>query len=92
MALSNVGFLEAKAIFKLKRARTSGPAIARGWATLLSFSGSPERTDFVFVVVPCSTGGHSSFEKSSQSTEERATLDLYHNFELPRPLKNGDVG
>ena len=35
MAFYNIGFSEAKAMFKQKLARKWGHAIARGWATLL---------------------------------------------------------
>ena len=70
----NIGFSEAKALFRQKLARRWGDAIARGWATLLM----DRLRDFV--VVPSSAGGKSSFELHSQSTEERATLDRYHHF------------
>jgi len=70
----NIGFSEAKALFRQKLARRWGDAIARGWATLLL----DRLRDFV--VVPSSAGGKSSFELHSQSTEERATLDRYHHF------------
>ena len=62
----NIGFLEAKALFRQKLARRWGHAKARGWATLLL----GRLRDFV--VVPSSAGGNSSFELHSQSTEERA--------------------
>jgi hypothetical protein len=34
-ALNDIGFSEAKALFRQKLARKCGHAIARGWATLL---------------------------------------------------------
>ncbi len=73
-AFYNIGFSEAKALFRQKPARKWGHAIARGWATLLL-----DRLGD-FVVVPSSAGGNSSFELHSQSIEERATLDRYHHF------------
>jgi len=73
-AFYNIGFSEAKALFRQKLARKWGHAIARGWATLLL----DRLRDFV--VVPSSAGGNSSFERHSQSMEERATLDRYHHF------------
>ena len=75
-AFYNIGFSEAKALFRQKLARKWGHAIARGWATLLL----DRLRDFV--VVPSSAGGNSSFELHSrtQSTEERVTLDRYHHF------------
>jgi hypothetical protein len=73
-AFYNIGFSEAKALFRQKLARKWGHAIARGWATLLL----DRLRDFV--VVPSSAGGNSSFELHSQSMEERATLDRYHHF------------
>ena len=73
-AFYNIGFSEAKALFRQKLARKWGHTIARGWATLLL-----DRLR-VFVVVPSSAGGNSSFELHSQSMEERATLDRYHHF------------
>jgi len=74
-AFYNIGFSEAKALFRQKLARKWGHAIARGWATLLL----DRLRDFV--VVPSSAGGNSSFELHSQSMEERATLDRYHHFQ-----------
>ena len=73
-AFYNIGFSEAKALFRQKLARKWGHAIARGWATLLL----DRLRDFV--VVPSSAGGNSSFELHSQSMEERATLDRYDHF------------
>ena len=70
-AFYNIGFSEAKALFRQKLARKW---VARGWATLLL----DRLRDFV--VVPSSAGGNSSFERHSQSMEERATLDRYHHF------------
>ena len=64
----------AKALFRSKRPRRWGHAIARGWATLLL-----DRLGD-FAVVPSSAGGNSSFELHSQSTEECATFDRYHHF------------
>ena len=55
-------------------ARKWSHAIARGWATLLL----DRLRDFV--VVPSSTGGNSSRELHSQSTDDRATLDRHHHF------------
>ena len=72
-AFYNIGFSEAKALFRQKLARKWGHAIARGWATLLL----DRLRDFV--VVPSSAGGNSSFEQHSQSTWERAILDRYHH-------------
>ena len=73
-AFYNIGFSEAKALFRQKLSRKWGHAAARGWATLL--------LDRLWdsVVVPSSAGGNSSFELHSQSTEERATSDRYHHF------------
>jgi len=73
-AFYNIGFSEAKALFRLKLARKWGHAIARGWATLLL----DRLRDFV--VVPSSAGGNSSFELHSQSMEKVATSDRYHHF------------
>jgi hypothetical protein len=73
-AFYHLGFSEAKALFRQKLARKWVYAIARGWATLLL----DRLRDFV--VVPSSAGGNSSFERHSQSMEERATLDRYHHF------------
>jgi 1,2-phenylacetyl-CoA epoxidase catalytic subunit len=73
-AFYNIGFSEAKALFRLKLARKWGHAIARGWATLLL----DRLRDFV--VVPSSAGGNSSFELHSQSMEKAATSDRYHHF------------
>ena len=73
-AFYNIGFSEAKALFRQKLARKWGHAIARGWATLLL----DRLRDFV--VVHSSAGGNSSFELHTQSMEERATLDRYHHF------------
>ena len=73
-AFYNIGFSEAKALFRLKLARKWDHAVAREWATLLL----DRLRDFV--VVPSSAGGNSSFERHSQSMEERATLDRYHHF------------
>jgi len=70
----NMGFSEAKALFRQKPVRKWGHASARGWATLLL----DRLKDFA--VVPSSTGGNSSFEQLYQSTEERAILDRYHHF------------
>ena len=70
----NIGFSEAKALFRQMLARKWGYAIARGWATLLL----DRLRDFV--VVPSSAGGNSSFELHCRSTEERATSDRYHHF------------
>ena len=55
-AFYNIGFSEAKALFRQKLTRRWGHAIARGWATLLL----DRLRDFV--VVPSSAGGNSSFE------------------------------
>jgi hypothetical protein len=73
-AFYNIGFSEAKALFRQELARKWGHAIARGWATL--------HLDRLrdFIVVPSSAGGYSFFELHSQSMEERATLDRYHHF------------
>ena len=73
-AKNNIGFSEAKALFRQKLAHKWGHEIARGWATNLL----DRLRDFV--VVPSSAGGNSSFERHSQSMEERATLDRYHHF------------
>ena len=73
-AFYNIGFSEAKALFRQKLVRKWGDAIARGWATLLL----DRLRDFV--VVPSSAGGNFSFELHSQSMEERATLDRYHHY------------
>ena len=70
----NIGFSEVKALFRQKRARKWGHAIARGWATL------PLHRVRNFVVVPSSAGGNSSFELHSQGMEERSTLERYHHF------------
>jgi len=70
----NIGFSEAKALFRQKLARKWGHEIARGWATRLL----DRLRDFV--VVPSSAGGNSSLELHSRSMEERATLDRYHHF------------
>ena len=59
-AFYNIGFSEAKALFRQKLARKWGHAIARGWATLLL----DRLRDFV--VVPSSAGGNSSFELHSE--------------------------
>jgi hypothetical protein len=76
MANSTKLLVQSSAGFSVreKLARKWGHAIARGWATLL--------LDCLkdFVVVPSSAGGNSSFERHSQSMEERATLDRYHHF------------
>jgi hypothetical protein len=73
-AFYNIGFSEAKALFRRKLARKWGHAIARGRATLLL----DRLRDFV--VIPSSAGENSSFELHSQSMEECATLDRYHHF------------
>ena len=73
-AFYDIGFSEAKALFRQKLSRKWGHAIARGWATLLL-----DRLGD-FAVVPSSAGGNSSFELHSQSTEEFATFDRYHHF------------
>jgi len=73
-AFYNIGFLEAKALFRQKHARRWGHAVARGWVALLL-----DRLRN-FAVVPSSAGGNASFELHSQSTEERATLDRHHHF------------
>jgi hypothetical protein len=51
-AFYNIGFSEAKALFRQKLARKWSHAIARGWATLLL----DRLRDFV--VVPSSAGGN----------------------------------
>ena len=73
-AFYNIGFSEAKAMFKQKLARKWGHAIARGWATLLL----DRLRDFV--VAPSSGGGNSSLLHDSQGVDELATLDRYHHF------------
>jgi len=73
-AFCNIGFSEAKAMFKQKLARKWGHAIARRWKTLLL----GRLRDFV--VAPSSVGGNSSSLHDSQGVEERATLDRYHHF------------
>jgi hypothetical protein len=73
-AFYNIGFSEAKDLFRQKLARKWGHAIARGWATLIL------DRPWDFVVVPCTAGGNSSFELHSQSTEEHATLNRHHHF------------
>jgi len=73
-AIYNIGFSEAKAMFKQELARKWGHAIARGWATLLL-----GRLRY-FVVAPSSVGGNSSSLHDSQGVEERATSDRYHHF------------
>ena len=70
-AFCNIGFSEAKVLFRQKLSRKWGHAIARGWATLLL----DRLRDFV--VVPSSAGGNSSFELHSQSMEKRATMPLW---------------
>jgi hypothetical protein len=53
----NIGFSEAKAMFRQKLARKWGHTIARGWETfLLGRLGD-------FVVVPSSAGGNSSLDR-----------------------------
>ena len=74
-AFYNIGFSEAKALFRQKLARKWGHAIVRGWATLLL----DRLRDFV--LVPSSASGNSSFERHSKSMEERATLNRYHHFQ-----------
>jgi len=73
-AFYNIGFSEAKAMFKQKLALKWGHAIARGWATLLL----DRLRDFV--VAPSSGGGTSSPLHDSQGVDELATLDRYHHF------------
>ena len=73
-AFYNIGFSEAKALFRQKLARKWGHAISRGWATLLL----DRLKDFV--IVPSSAGGNSPFELHSQSMEERSTFDRFHHF------------
>ena len=73
-AFYNIGFSEAKALFRKKLARKWGHAFARGWATLLL----DRLKDFV--IVPSSAGGNSPFELHSQSMEERSTFDRFHHF------------
>ena len=73
-ASNNMGFSEAKALFRQKLTRKWGHAVARGWVALLL-----DRLRN-FAVVPSSAGGNASFELHSQSTEERATLDRHHHF------------
>jgi len=62
-AFYNIGFSEAKALFRQKLARKWGHAIARGWASLLL----DRLRDFV--VVPSSAGGNSSFETGPEGPE-----------------------
>ena len=59
----NIGFSEAKALFRQKLARKWGHEIARGWATRLL----DRLRDFV--VVPSSAGGNSSFETGPEGPE-----------------------
>ena len=73
-AFYNIGFMEAKALFRQKLTRKLGHAVARRWATLLL----DRLRDFV--VVPSSAGGNSYFELHSQSTEGCATLDCCYHF------------
>jgi len=63
-AFYNIGFSEAKAMFKHKLARKWDHAIARGWATLLL----GRLRDFV--VAPSSVGGNSSSLQDSQGVDE----------------------
>jgi len=73
-AFYNIGFSEAKAMFKQKLARKWGHAIAGGWAALL--------LDCLrdFVVAPSSGGGNSSLLHDSQGVDGLASLDRYHHF------------
>jgi len=79
-AFYNIGFSEAKAMYKQKLAHKWGHAIARGWATLLL----DRLRDFA--VAPSSEGGSASSSSSSsslhdsQGVDELATLDRYHQF------------
>ena len=70
----NIGFSEAKAMFKQKLARKWGHAIARGWATLLL----DRLRDFA--VPPSSVGVNSSSPYDSQGVVELATLDRNRHF------------
>jgi len=70
-ALNDIGFSEAKALFRQKLARKCGHAIARGWATLLL----DRLRDFA--VVPSSAGGYSSFELHSQSLRVWRSVPLW---------------
>ena len=74
-AIYDIGFPEAKAMFKQKLARKWGHTIARGWATLIL----DRLRDFV--VAPSSVGGNSSPLHDSQGVDELATLDHYHHFQ-----------
>ena len=69
-----IGLTEAKAMYRQKLTRKWGHIIAREWATLLL----DRLRDFV--EVPSSAGLNSSLDQHSRSTEERVTLDRYHQF------------
>ena len=71
-AFYNIGFSEAKAMFKQKLARKWGHAIARGGGALLL----GRLRDFI--VNPSSVGGNSSSLHDSQGADELATLDRYY--------------
>jgi hypothetical protein len=80
-AFYNIGFSEAKDLFRQKLTRKWGHEIARGWATLLL--GRLRLRDFV--VVPSSAGRSSSFELHSQSTR---SVPLWTATILPWPLRH----
>jgi len=70
-AFYNIGFSEAKALFRQKLARKWSHTIARGWATLLL----DRLRDFV--VVPSSAGGNSSFEFLSSTLRAWRSVPLW---------------
>jgi len=69
MAFCNIGFSEAKTMFKQKLERKWGHAIARGRATLLL-----DRLR-EFTVPPSSVGGNSSSKQNFQGVGVRDTSD-----------------